>query len=669
MLKFDCETNGLLEVLDRIHCLVIKDTQTGAVTRYNEQPGTPPELRVEVGVRRLQGATENRVFITGHNVIKFDVVAIRKVYPWFNPVSYYVLDTMVIARLIYPDLHELDSKLKAKGSLPPKLYKKHTLEAWGYRCGNYKGDFTGPWDEWTQEMEDYCVQDVEVTDTLDTRFRASRLWPGQDSINLEHAVQWVLARQERHGFLFDSTAAGELYRKLAKRRIELEAELTAKFKPFYIAGSVKTAKKAVRHQVEELGLDPKRPIYEGKGKDKRVVGHKFRTQDTAEGATYQVVKLTTFNPASRPHVANRLTKLYGWKPTEFTAGGEPEINDTILTALPYPEAPTLAAYYLVAKRIGALAEGKHAWMKYVKEDGRIHGAVNPNGAVTGRMTHAFPPMGTIPATRSEYGTECRACFIVPPGKKLVGADADALELRCLGHYMAKYDGGEYVVFIVRGKKSEGNDAHSVNARAIGLDPKAIIRGLESGRDITKTWFYAFIYGAGNEKLGLILIGVKGKKAALRGKKSRDALMAELPALKTLIDAVQKMAKASRMKLADGTVVDKPVGHIKGLDGRWVRVRADHAALNTLLQHAGAVIMKMALVILDNNLQKELYVPGINYEFVANIHDEWQIECDEAIAEEVGRMAVDAIRLAGEHYNFRCPLTGGYSVGRTWADTH
>jgi DNA polymerase-1 len=649
MLVFDCETDGFLAVLTKIHCLSVREPGE-PVTRYvgHEQ--------IAVGLRRLMEATEQGTVIAGHNVIKFDVPALQKLFPWFKPVQRYVWDSMVLARLMYPDLREIDTRLKALGKLPPKLYKKHTLEAWGYRLGNYKGDFTGPWDTYTDVMGDYCDQDVEVTAELLRRLMTSKFYPGLDSVNLEMAVAWILARQERHGFLFDQQAAGELYKKLAKRRIELEAELAKVFKPFYMAGAYRVPKKTVRTQVEELGENPKAPIYQGKGKARVITGYKFRTMDTEAGAAYQAVKLTTFNPASRDHVANRLTKLYGWKPEEFTDEGKPKVDETVLHGLPYPEAKPLEEFYLVLKRIGQLAEGKEAWMKHVQADGRIHGAVNTNGAVTGRMTHAFPNVSQVPATRSAYGSECRALFIVPLDKEIVGADADALELRCLAHYMARYDDGAYVSAVNLGKKEEGNDAHSVNARAIGLDPKELIHGKETGRDITKTWFYAFIYGAGDGKLGFILLQVKGRKAVKRGKESRAALAQNLPALSKLVAAVKAAAKRGG-------------GYIRGLDGRFLRIRSEHSALNTLLQSAGALLMKRALVILDTNLQKEGYVPGVNYEFVANVHDEWQIECDIGLGETIGAMARDAIRLAGESFNFRCPLTGAFSVGRNWADTH
>jgi len=310
---------------------------------------------------------------------------------------------------------------------------------------------------------------------------------------------------------------------------------------------------------------------------------------------------------------------------------------------------------MVQKRIGQVAEGNEAWLRHVQKDSRVRGRVNTNGAVTGRMTHSKPNMGQVPSGKSEYGHECRQCWTVPPGKKLVGADADALELRDLAGYLAIYDEGAYIKTVLEGDKSQGTDMHSVNCRALGMDPKAYVFGAETGRDVAKTWFYAFIYGAGPEKLGYTVLRTHGKQAREKGLELRKAFLKGLPAVGKLVSAVQDKAKTR--------------GYLIGLDGRRLPVRSMHAAINTLLQSAGAVQMKKALCILDDDLQAAGLTPGVNYEFVANVHDEWQIEVDENKAEMVGRMAVDAIRKAGAFFKFRCPLDGAYDIGNNWSETH
>jgi len=375
----------------------------------------------------------------------------------------------------------------------------------------------------------------------------------------------------------------------------------------------------------------------------------------SEGAPLTKVKLTDFNLSSRDHIETWLRRDFGWQPKEFGAAGKATVDDDVISALPYREAQPLKEYFMVTKRIAAVAEGGEAWLKKVKPDGRMRGRVDPLGTVTYRMTHFGPNMGQVPGGKSPYGHECRALFGVPPGKKLVGADADALELRDLAGYMAIYDAGAYIKTVLEGDKSIGTDMHSVNCRALGLDPKGRYFDGESGRDIAKTWFYAFIYGAGDEKLGYITLRKWGAGAIQQGKKDRAAFLKNLRAMGLLVKDVKARAKVNK--------------YLKGADGRPVPVRSQHGAVNSLMQSAGAIQMKKALCILDDSLQASGLVPGVHYEFVANVHDEWQIEADEDRAEFIGKAARQAIVDAGAFFNFRCPLDGAYDIGNNWSETH
>lgn len=613
MLLFDIETNGLLDTLDTIHCVGIHNTATGESFVANDHGAS---VSVEEALKMLMAADS----ICGHNIIAFDIPAIQKVHKWFAPAGQ-VRDTLIMSRLIYANMAEVDFKLRKKNpKLTTKMIGSHSLEAWGIRLGEWKGDYAevmeakglDPWAEWNQEMDDYCGQDVVVTRLLYEKLISKGF--SEESIQLEHDVAPIILRQEKHGFLFNSAAAWKLAETLQKRRVILESELRAAFPPWMRGRGVHTPKRSMRRKVvTEFG--------------------EWREQVT-EGAPFTRIEQVIFNPGSRDHIADRLIAKYGWKPRQFTDEGKPKVDETVLEALPYPEAKLLTEYLLVEKRIGQVADGREAWVKAIGKDGRIHGLVNQNGAVTGRMTHSKPNMAQVPKVDSPYGEECRSLFCVPAGRMLVGADASGLELRCLAHYMARWDGGEYAKVILEG------DIHSVNQQAAGLPT----------RDNAKTFIYAFLYGAGDAKIGTI-VG-RGAKA---GKALKDRFLKGIPALGNLLSAVKKRAKSS--------------GYLTGLDGRKLYIRSDHAALNTLLQGAGAIVMKKALVILDGDLQERGFVPGHHYEFVANVHDEWQIECDAPLAEEIGKAAVGAIRKAGEHFGFRCPLDGEFKIGRNWAETH
>lgn len=268
-------------------------------------------------------------------------------------------------------------------------------------------------------------------------------------------------------------------------------------------------------------------------------------------------------------------------------------------------------------------------MKLHKND-RIHGRVNTNGAVTGRCTHSKPNMAQVPATGAPWGHECRSLFRASSDRILVGADASGLELRCLAHYMARWDNGEYADRILNG------DIHTANQKAAGLPT----------RSMAKNFIYALIYGAGTPKIGAIIGG-----DARDGSILKKRFFKSFPAIMFLRNSIDKIVEER--------------GTLKGLDGRKLHVRSAHSALNTLLQSAGAVLMKKATVIAHELFEER----GLSATQVAHVHDEIQFECLIDEADAVGEAVKDAIVLAGEHFDLRCPLNGDYKVGHTWADTH
>ncbi len=328
-----------------------------------------------------------------------------------------------------------------------------------------------------------------------------------------------------------------------------------------------------------------------------------------------------FNAGSRPQIASRLLSK-GVKLTEKTEKGAWKIDEKVLADVDTPEARLVLSYFLCQKRTGQIDQ----WLSHIDENQRVHGKVSTNGAVTGRMTHYSPNLAQIPSTTAPYGKECRSCWIVEDGNVLIGIDASGLELRMLAHYM---NDAAYTAEVVDG------DIHTANKVAAGL----------ATRDQAKTFIYAFLYGAGAAKIGSITGG--GTKAGTTLKKR---FLSNTPALAKLIDKV----KGSIRREA-----------IIGLDKRKIRISSEHAALNSLLQSAGAIIMKRALVILVRLLNER----NIEYKLVANVHDEWQIEAPEFLGKAVGKLGVKSIIEAGLYYNMRCPLDGAYNIGSSWEGTH
>ena len=164
MLIFDLETNGFLSQVNTIHCLAIYDTETDETLSYNDTGSTEPVVR---GIQRLEDASE----VCGHNIIGYDLPVIRKLHSWFTRTNG-ILDTLVLSRIYHPNLLDIDKKHAWK-HMPLQLYGRHSLEAYGHRLGCYKGNFskTTDWNEWSEEMENYCIQDVNVTTKLWNHFQ------------------------------------------------------------------------------------------------------------------------------------------------------------------------------------------------------------------------------------------------------------------------------------------------------------------------------------------------------------------------------------------------------------------------------------------------------------------------------------------------------------------
>jgi DNA polymerase-1 len=525
------------------------------------------EVRIWKEAKDLSEYIKAASLIVAHNGIAFDFYLLNKLWKCQITLKR-VRDTLVLSRL-----------------LNPSLEGGHSLANLGKLLGIEKSEFND-FDLQTQsldEMVQYCKQDVEVLHRIYNYLEAElkRQEFSTQSQELEHEVQAIIAVQERNGFKFDEPSA-----------MRLLAELKAKLDAI---------------TVEMQGIFPPR-ITTG------------RTHKTTGKPLKDIIE--PFNPGSRQQIAERLIEK-GWKPEKFTEKGSVIVDETTLEGLDFPEAKAIAEYLMLQKRIAQI----ESWIEHIQADGRVHGKVITNGAVTGRMTHHSPNMAQVPNTGAIYGAECRNLWTVEKGCKLVGIDASGLELRMLAHYM---NDNAYTNEVVSG------DIHTANQTAAGLET----------RNQAKTFIYAFLYGAGAAKIGKIVGG-----SAKEGQKLITNFLRNTPKLERLREKVAKAYAARGVLLA--------------VDGRKLLVRSEHSALNTLLQGAGAIVMKKALILLNKDLTKR----KIPFKFVANVHDEWQVEVPEQFADEVGQSGVRAIQNAGLEFKMNCPLTGEYKIGATWKETH
>lgn len=562
MLVFDIETNGLYPEVTQLFCITILDTRNNEYKQYSED-------RCTKGVLWLYEQWQQGEMVVGHNIINYDLPVLAKLYSWFKitqELKDNTIDTLVLSRLIFSHLEDTDAALMRKGVLPKKLYKSHSLKAWGYRLGELKGTYgeaKDAWDKFTPEMLEYNKQDVVVTKCL-YDYLSAKQYP-QGAVDLEHDVAWLMSKQEKNGFSFDTEKALVLEAELRSRAGELKAEMI-KIVPAY----------------------PDK-IFISKRDNKRL-GYK---------AGVPVQKYKEFNPNSRQQIEWLIRTHYSFEPSN------PDCYDIADDTTPLHDCrlkideeslhimqdelgennqlskilKDIEELLMLNKRLGQLADGKNAWLSMIGTDGRIHGSVIPNGAVSGRATHSRPNVAQVPHVGNPYGKECRELFNSGDWYQ-AGIDACGLELRCLAHFMYPYDDGKYAHTILNG------DIHTMNQQAAGLPT----------RNDAKRFIYAFLYGAGDEKIGK-LIGEDAKA----GKKIKKKFLDATPAIASLRHAVEN-ALVYPADYSHGFRKQKWKRHyLLGLDKRHLHVRSVHSALNLLLQSAGALVCKKWIVLTEKRL--------------------------------------------------------------------
>lgn len=532
-----------------------------------------------------------------HNGIGFDIPVIEKLWGYKIPLDK-TLDTLVLSRLFDPT---------RRGG--------HSLKVWGERLGDFKTEFSG-FSEYTEEMKEYCKQDVHVTELLYNELMKEGEDFSQSSINLEHMVHAIMCEQERNGFTLDIDLAQEIYTVCLKENNRIEAEI----KKYMVPIAVKAKDVEVRYK-----------------KDGSIFAYQLLDNQEVWG-DYTKILWEEFNLASPTQINKRLDRL-GWKPTVKTKSGESyKICPENLATIP-DDAPQAVKGLKAWKVLETRWKIAQEWLEKAQGDGRVHGTVITTGAVTHRAAHRGPNMANIPSVPhgktgilwkmdGMYAAECRQVFKVPEGKKLVGTDAAGIQLRVLAHYM---NDPVYTEQVIDG------DIHTFNKNALGNYCK--------DRPTAKTFIYAFLLGAGVGKIAEIL-GCNGGQA----NKSMQNFYETLPTLKRLKSEASRAAS---------------MGWMKGLDGRILRIGSDHLALSVYLQGGETVIMRLANVFWQRKAKEE----RINFKQCAWVHDEWQTEVDADQAERLGEIQVQSIIDAGKFFKLNCPMDGEAKIGNNWLETH
>lgn len=620
---WDIETNGLLREVSKIHCQSIRDVVTNEnMSCTDNSDEYVPMLK---GYETLKDADK----IIGHNIVQYDAQVLKKLLPrkYWIPVDKMV-DTLILSRLIWPEIKQQDFILWRRGTLPGNLIGSHSLKAWGYRLGILKGDYgsqeDNAWDRWTPAMQEYMDQDTVVTRALWFKIKAKLKegWLTPEACRLEHQVASLCQDITNAGWPFDVKNASKLYGELSELHTKLNDDLQNAFPPMQVTTTI-----IPKVNNSKLGY--------------------------VKGKPFLKRKVEKFNPSSMDHVAKRLFERYGWDAPRNPETGRVNINDDVLNTLTFPEIETLRRYLKVNKVLASLATGRQAWLKMVWGDDRIHTEYNTCGAVTTRSAHRNPNIAQVPSVavgkdgkplmgeEGSWGWECRKLFGVPQGWYEVGVDMSGIELRCLANRLAPYDNLLYASTILSG------DIHTMNQQAAGWPTRAI----------AKTGVYGWLYGAGSELTGSLTCPngtVEEKKA--EGIRVSNNLMKNIKGLKEVRDGIKAMANEN--------------GWIVGLDGRRITVRKAFAALNAALQSDGAILAKRWLLLFVQRMEDAGYVWGKDWWIMGWVHDETQCAArTKEIADALSVLCLDAIKAAGEYYGMAIRLDGEAKIGRSWAECH
>lgn len=624
---FDIETDGLNPSL--IWVLVARDIDTNEEFVF-ERPDQSP--------RALHEFTPTVGMWIGHNIISFDLPVLYRLISEFSIVANAVVDTLVCCRLFNYS-----------------LTGGHSLEAYGERLGFPKKKHE-QWDVYSNEMLERCKQDVEITHQLFKRLEPYIYNPEwKQALRTEHDMAWICNELHDNGFKFDKEKAEEMHRSFLSEIQELDREITKEFPPKpRIIGEI-TPRRTKKGTLSKTNL--------------RFAGND-RSYYSAD-CPFTRFEWEQFNPSSTVQIVERLNEAE-WRPTEKTKGhleaeravrdgkeGAEErlekfrktgwkVSEENLSTLP-PDAPKAAQSLVRRLLLDSRRSTLEEWLKAVSEPyKRIHGRFMHIGAWTHRMSHQNPNMANVP-THKLYGPEMRALWGVEPGWRLLGVDAEGIQLRIFAHYI---EDETFIKALEEGKKEDGSDPHSLNERILAPNTKG---KQETARDIAKRYIYAWLLGAGNRKQAEIL-GVSPQGARER----EEHFIKSYPGLEEL-----KKVRIPR---------DAERGYFIGLDGRKVKCDSEHLMLAGYLQNGEAVIMKMACLWWHKMLRVN-WLLDTDWRFVNFVHDEWQTEIidDQEIVELIAHYQVNSFQTVGEQLGLKCKLAGEAKGVDTpaycWKDTH
>lgn len=627
---FDLEANGLLDTVTKLHCCVVKDKHTGEVRKFWPWAGGDY-------VKQMLGYLESFDVLIAHNALGYDFPLLKQLYGWEYLGK--KVDTLVMSRLLNP-------KRIVPFNCPDKGIGPHGIQAWGYRVGRGKPEHND-WEVFSEAMLHRCTEDVEILSLVyDELLKEAKNGKWKNAFLLSFKLFENLQKQEQYGWLVDQEAMSRNLSQLTHWIDRIDSVLVPNLPLILEIEETKT--KGEYNYIKKPFL--KSGEY-SESSSKWYANTGLLPDIAPICGPFSRISFRRINLNSNAETKNYLLDE-GWEPVEWNTNDDGERTSPKMSKDDPFDGINSKVGKLVAKRVQCRQRHSiiNGLQSLIRPDGRIASVVNTL-AVTGRATHRN--IVNIPQAKSFYGKQMRKMFTSREGFVVVGTDSDACQIRML---CGRMNDPVYTDNVLNGNKDDGSDIHSVNMRAAGLD----------SRDDAKTFFYGFLFGAGDAKIGKI---VKGTSAD--GKRLKAQFLQGLPALGNLLERLNREWKDSAKKRynAQFNRMEHYDGYITGLDGRPIKVASEHQILVYLLQSDEAIMMTAAYNKANKEMERAGYVYGRDYGFVCWYHDEFTIECRKEIAEHVKQISEQAIAWAGEFYKIPCPHIGQGKIGKNWYEIH
>ena len=625
----DLEADGLLSEATRVWCGVFIEIETGKKREYGPDQ-----------VEEMLAYMDTCPVLVFHNGVGYDFPLLKKLYGYeYKGV---VVDTLLMSRLQDP---ERKLPFTCKERVGP-----HSIAAWGYRVGRGKPDHTD-WTQYTPEMLHRCAEDTEILRLVYAALKEEGGEAWRDAHKLTHQLFTILHKQEEYGWLVDKPWIDKSIATLTRWIDRIDRVVIPKLPLVLEVDEVK--KEGVYNYV-------RKPFLKSGKHSEQVV--KWEGDTAIVGGVFSRISFRPVDLNSNKETKDWLLRE-GWMPEKWNYKKDKagrKIKDDkgkLIKTSPIlnGDDPFIGVEGKVGRLIAKRVVCRHrrsnleGWVKNIREDGRISQGI-AGICTTARLKHRG--IVNVPSGNSFFGKWMRKAFIAKEGYKIVGVDADSCQLRMLASCMGD---DSYTQSILNGDKSIGTDIHSVNQGLAGL----------ASRAQAKTFIYGFLFGAGDAKIGEIVKGT-----AKDGKAIKEKFLSKLPKLKHLLDTlVKEWRQTASMRTNDWGGVEYYNGTVTGIDGRPIAVSSEHQILVYLLQNMEAVLMQHALVILDGWLVDKGWTHGVEYGYVANIHDEYQAEVRDDCVDEYKVIAEEAIAEAGRVLQLKCPQKGEADAGINWYETH